>query len=72
LLVESVLDAVVRLGREGIGVLLVEQNALAALEVCTRGYLMDKGVISRSGAAAALRDDRAALEQTLGVVAGSS
>jgi branched-chain amino acid transport system ATP-binding protein len=71
LLVEAVLEAVVRLAREGIGVLLVEQNAVAALEVSARGYLMDKGVISRSGAASALRADHAALEQTLGVIATS-
>jgi len=72
LMVESVLEAVVRLGRDGIGVLLVEHNALAALDASARGYLMDKGVITRSGAAAALREDRAALEETLGVVAGAS
>ena len=72
LMVDSVLDAVVRLGREGIGIVLVEQNALAALEVSARGYLMEKGVIARSGDAAALRADRAALEATLGVAAEAS
>jgi branched-chain amino acid transport system ATP-binding protein len=72
LLVEAVLEAVGRLAREGIGVLLVEQNAVAALEVSARGYLMEKGVISRSGASSALRADRAALEQSLGVIAESS
>ena len=67
LLVDSVMDAVVRLGREGIAVLLVEQNALAALDVCGRGYLMDKGTIAGGGTAAALLADAAALERTLGV-----
>jgi branched-chain amino acid transport system ATP-binding protein len=69
LLVDSVMDAVVRLGREGIAVLLVEQNAVAALEVCGHGYLMDKGTIAGRGTAAALRADPATLERTLGVTA---
>jgi branched-chain amino acid transport system ATP-binding protein len=69
LLADSVMDAVVRLGREGIAVLLVEQNALAALEVCERAYLMDKGAICHSGTSAALRADQPVLERTLGVTA---
>ncbi|HXH84583.1 MAG TPA: ABC transporter ATP-binding protein [Candidatus Tectomicrobia bacterium] len=69
LLVDSVLDAVDRLGREGIAVLLVEQNALAALDVCGHAYLMDRGRIAGAGTAAALRADRALLQRTLGVTA---
>ncbi len=69
LLADSVLEAVERLGDEGIAVLLVEQNALAALGVARRGYLMDKGVIAASDTAAALRADQALLERTLGVAA---
>jgi branched-chain amino acid transport system ATP-binding protein len=70
LLADSVMDAVVKLGREGIAVLLVEQNALAALDVCERAYLMDKGTIVHAATAAALRGDPAMLERTLGVSAG--
>ena len=69
LLVDSVMDAVVRLGREGIAVLLVEQNALTALEICERAYLMDKGAVCHSGTAATLRADQPILERTLGVTA---
>ncbi len=72
LMVDAMLDAVVRLAREGIAIVLVEQNALAALEVASRGFLMEKGVIARSGPADVLRADRVALEQTLGVVPASS
>jgi branched-chain amino acid transport system ATP-binding protein len=68
-LADSVMDAVGRLGREGIAVLLVEQNAAAALDVCERGYLMDKGTIRHRGTAAALREDQRLLERTLGVTA---
>jgi branched-chain amino acid transport system ATP-binding protein len=69
LLVDALLDAVARLGREGIAVLLVEQNAVAALEVCGQAYLMDRGRIAGSGTAPVLRGDRALLERTLGVSA---
>jgi branched-chain amino acid transport system ATP-binding protein len=67
LLVDSVMEAVVRLGREGIAVLLVEQNALAALEVCGRAYLMEKGTIHHAGTARALLGDQGILDETLGV-----
>ena len=67
LLVDSVMEAVTRLGQEGIAVLLVEQNALAALDVAERGYLMDKGAISHGGTAAALLADSHTLDRTLGV-----
>jgi branched-chain amino acid transport system ATP-binding protein len=67
LLVDSVMEAVTRLGQEGIAVLLVEQNALAALDVAARGYLMDKGAISHAGTSAALLEDSATLDRTLGV-----
>jgi branched-chain amino acid transport system ATP-binding protein len=67
LLADALLDAVERLGADGIAVLLVEQNALAALGVARRGYLLDKGVIVASGTTAALREDRATLERTLAV-----
>jgi branched-chain amino acid transport system ATP-binding protein len=70
-MVDAMLDAVVRLARDGIAIVLVEQNALAALEVASRGFLMEKGRIVQSGPARALRADRVALEQTLGVVAAS-
>jgi ABC-type branched-subunit amino acid transport system ATPase component len=46
---------------------LVEQNALGALEVSERGYLMDKGAVAHGGTAAALLADQAVLERTLGV-----
>jgi branched-chain amino acid transport system ATP-binding protein len=61
------MEAVTRLGQEGIAVLLVEQNALAALDVAERGYLMDKGAISHGGTAAALLADSQTLDRTLGV-----
>ena len=43
--------------RKGISVLLVEQNVAEALEMSARGYVMERGRITRSGAGAALLGD---------------
>jgi len=72
LLADSVMEAVGRLGAAGIAVLLVEQNALAALEVCQRAYLMDKGTVAHAGPAAALLADAPTLDRTLGVTAADA
>jgi len=55
--VETVLDIVGMLRREGTAVLVVEQNAHAALEVADRGYVLANGVIAQEGAAAGLLND---------------
>lgn len=54
LLVEQVLGAVTKIKREGVTVLLVEQNALAALEISDRGYVLENGRIVLMDQAAAL------------------
>ena len=41
----------------GVGVLLVEQNAVMALEVARRAYVLDEGRIVAQGPAARIRDD---------------
>ncbi len=53
----DIMEAVVGIARTGVGVLLVEQNAVMALELADRAYVIDEGVIRASGAAAAVRDD---------------
>ncbi len=55
--VQDVMKTVTRLKHEGIAVLLVEQNALGALAVSDRVYVMDQGRIVHQGAAAELRQD---------------
>ena len=52
-MVQQVLQVIRRLKREGIGVLVVEQNPLAALSVADRVYVMDKGRIVHQGGARA-------------------
>ncbi len=49
-LVREIFDIVRRINRdEGVGVLLVEQNALAALEIVSHAYLIEQGRIVMSG-----------------------
>ncbi len=57
LLVDQILDAIVSLRRDGITVLLVEQNASAALAIADRGYVLETGKVAYSGAGAALLAD---------------
>jgi branched-chain amino acid transport system ATP-binding protein len=54
--VERIFEIVVEINKQGTPILLVEQNALMALDVANRGYVMETGVI-------ALADDAKALAQ---------
>jgi branched-chain amino acid transport system ATP-binding protein len=65
--VQDVVRAIGRLKAEGVGVLLVEQNPLAALGAADRVYVMDKGRIVHHGAARALLEDAALRARLLGV-----
>ncbi len=65
-MVQQVLQTIRTLKREGIAVLVVEQNPLAALGVSDRVYVMDRGRIVHSGAAAELLADQAAHMRLLG------
>ena len=44
-LVETIFDTIVRINKEGTTILLVEQNALMALSVANRGYVLETGSI---------------------------
>jgi branched-chain amino acid transport system ATP-binding protein len=66
-IVQDVMRVIARLKGEGVAVLLVEQNPLAALAVCDRVYVMDKGRIVHQGPAAALAADEALRTRLLGV-----
>jgi branched-chain amino acid transport system ATP-binding protein len=59
MLVEQIMGIVLGLKRGGLTVLLVEQNARAALAIADRGYVVETGRITASGSAAdLLADDR--------------
>jgi len=66
-IVQDVMRAIGRLKAEGVAVLLVEQNPLAALGAADRVYVMDKGRIVHQGAARALLDDAPLRTRLLGV-----
>jgi branched-chain amino acid transport system ATP-binding protein len=66
LIVREVLRAVVDLRRAGMAVLLVEQNARAALQVADHGYVLEMGRVAAAGAAAELAADPRLLTTYLG------
>jgi branched-chain amino acid transport system ATP-binding protein len=47
--VDRVLDIILELNRKGLGILLVEQKAQAALEICDRAYVLETGHVVASG-----------------------
>ena len=57
LLVDQILAAIVSLKANGITVLLVEQNASAALEIADRAYVMETGRIVSTGEGSVLLSD---------------
>jgi branched-chain amino acid transport system ATP-binding protein len=56
-LVDLIFDTIATIREQGITVLLVEQNALAALRVADRAYVLESGSIKLSGSAAELAKD---------------
>lgn len=57
LLVKSIMEAIANLRRKGMTILLVEQNARAALKVADRAYVIEKGQLLLQGAAAEICND---------------
>jgi len=57
LMVQKVFETVIAIAREGVTILLIEQNAKLALEVSSRGYVMESGEITLHGEAAQLLSD---------------
>jgi branched-chain amino acid transport system ATP-binding protein len=57
ILVEDIFRTIEEINQEGTTVLLVEQNALMALSVANRGYVMETGSIVLEGSAEKLREN---------------
>ena len=66
ILVEQIFEIIGTINKSGTTVLLVEQNALMALSVANRGYIMQTGEIVLSGDAASLAKNPAVKEAYLG------
>jgi len=67
LIVREVLEMVASLRELGVSVLLVEQNARAALQVADRAYVLEMGAVALSGSAEALMHDRRIIDTYLGI-----
>ncbi|GAC1345112.1 MAG: ABC transporter ATP-binding protein [Acetobacteraceae bacterium] len=68
LMVERVFEIVETLAkRDGLTVVMVEQNVTEALDIANRAYILDHGHIVRGGDAAVLRADREIQETYMGL-----
>lgn len=66
LVVKQVMELIERINAQGTTILLVEQNARAALKVAHRAYVIESGRVTLEGPAAELRQDKAIIEAYLG------
>ena len=66
LIVRDIFATIDRLRAEGVSILLVEQNARAALQVADHGYVLETGEIVLAGGADALAGDPRVVETYLG------
>jgi branched-chain amino acid transport system ATP-binding protein len=67
LIVEQIFEVVRALNSEGVTILLVEQNARAALELSSRAYVVEQGRVVGSGTGAELLHDPAVQQAYLGI-----
>ncbi len=65
-LVETTFEIISEIRAQGVTVLMVEQNAYAALELCDRCYLLESGEVTLSGSGKELLDDPHVKEAYLG------
>ena len=65
--VDDIFDLLLRLKARGLTILLVEQDAIAALDVADRAYVMVNGRIMMAGAAAELRASEEVAHAYLGI-----
>jgi branched-chain amino acid transport system ATP-binding protein len=64
--VERIFETVVEVNKQGTTILLVEQNALMALDVASRGYVLETGHIALADDASALRENEQVRKTYLG------
>src|SRR5687768_4366038 len=58
IMVDKIFEVVADIYKQGVTILLVEQNASRALQLANRGYVMDSGEITMSGDAQSLLNDQ--------------
>jgi branched-chain amino acid transport system ATP-binding protein len=67
MLVETIFNTIVEINRQGVAVLLVEQNAMMALNVAHRGYVLETGQIVLEDDAKALQKNEQVQKAYLGI-----
>jgi len=65
-LVKEIMRIIVRLNKEGVTILLVEQNARVALQLARHGYVLETGQVVIKGDAETLRRDESIIKAYLG------
>ena len=65
-LVDMIFETITKIREQGITILLIEQNAAAALDVADRAYVLESGTIKMSGKASDLAKDPAVTKAYLG------
>ncbi|MFB6171930.1 MAG: ABC transporter ATP-binding protein [Haloarculaceae archaeon] len=66
-IIEDVVEAVERINEGGSTILLIEQNAAAALKIADECYVIDQGEVVFEGSSGELREDEATRQRYLGV-----
>jgi len=66
LVVKDIFSIIRDLKSEGITILLIEQNANAALRCADKGYVLETGIITMSGTGEALLNDKRVRDAYLG------
>jgi len=67
ILVDQILEIIRGFKRDGVTVLLIEQNARAALAIADRGYVLETGRVTATGTAADVQADERVRAAYLGV-----
>jgi len=67
LIVRDIFRIIAELRRKGVSILLVEQNARAALQVADYAYVLELGQVAMEGPASQLADDPRVVEAYLGL-----
>ena len=66
LIIEKLYEAIIEINRQGITILLAEQNIHHSLEIANRGYIIENGRIIKSGNSGALKKDEYIRKVSLG------
>ena len=66
ILVQRIYETIAEINRQGVAILLVEQNANYALDVSKRGYVLETGEVALTNESAELRNDPAVQRAYLG------